>query len=82
MTIKPAMPADDVICREPTDEELAIFRRAARALDGLGRKGFHLYLANDTMNLMVGPSHDSLHQQAQERVRESVTICRSSGGDW
>lgn len=80
--IKPDMPKDNLLNREPTEAELKSFRRAAHALNKLGRAGFHIYLANDTLNLMVGPSHDSRHCPAQDRVREAVTVCRAGGGDW
>lgn len=69
--------------REPSAVEIRVFERAARALARLGRSGLHLYLANDTLNLMSGPSHDSDGCTAHpERVRASVSIPRSGGGDW
>lgn len=80
--LRPHMPEDDLLTREPTESELLSFRRAARALDKLGKAGFFIYLSNDTMNLMVGPSHDSRQNPMQERVRESITVCRAGGGDW
>lgn len=80
--LKPRAPEDDLLNREPTEAELQSFRRAARALHKLGKAGFHIYLANDTLNLMVGPSHDSNHCPAQDRVREAITVCRAGGGDW
>lgn len=80
--IKTHIPSDDFINREPTERELQSFRRAARALDKLGKEGFYVYLSNDTLNLMVGPSHDSRQCPAFDRVRESITICRAGGGDW
>ena len=68
--------------REPTLVEIAKFRRAARALADLGRSGLYLYLANDTLNLMAGPSHEGSGIAHPERVRFSVTIPRAGGGDW
>jgi hypothetical protein len=69
--------------REPTPQEIAKFKRACKALDELGKAGFHLYLANDTMNLMVGPSHDDRMLTAQQHlVRESHCISGAGGGDW
>lgn len=68
--------------REPTPQEIAKFKRACKALDELGRAGFHLYLANDTMNLMTGPSHSDRGRAQQENVSESAHICGAGGGDW
>lgn len=68
--------------REPTKQEIAKFKRACKALDELGRAGFHLYLANDTMHLMVAESHDSNLRPQQDAVRESQHICGAGGGDW
>jgi hypothetical protein len=68
--------------REPTPQEIAMFKRACKALDELGRAGFHLYLANDSMHLMVAASHDDNQRPQQDAIRESVIICGSGGGDW
>lgn len=70
--------------REPTEAEISQFRRAARALDKLGRAGLYVYLANDTLNLMTGPSHDGdMNGSArQERIRAEEHVTRSGGGDW
>lgn len=70
--------------REPTKAEVAKFKRACRALDELAREGFHIYLAEDTMHLMVGPSHSDGRCQApqQHNIRESVRIYGAGGGDW
>lgn len=70
------------IMREPTDSEIAAFERAARSLAKLGKAGFWIYLANDSLHLMVGPSHDDHQVQQQDRVRATVTIPQSGGGDW
>ena len=41
------------------------------------------YLACDTLNLMIGPSHEGSRGVAhQERVACSMTLVRSDGGDW
>lgn len=74
--------------REPTPAEIATFRRAAKALAKLGAAGVRLYLANDTLHLMTGPSHGNLDGSGidtsphPERIRASVLIRGSSGGDW
>lgn len=67
---------------EPTPADCAAFRRAARALARLGAKGLFLYLANDSLHLMSGPSHDDKQCSRQDRIRESVTIPHAGGGDW
>lgn len=72
----------DKIMREPTALEIWRFRDACKTLAKLGRKGFYIYLAMDSMHLMVGPSHDDRGQQHQERVRASEYIPRAGGGDW
>lgn len=68
--------------RDPTKAEIAKFKRACKALDELGRAGFYLYLANDGMNLMVGPSHDDNGNAQQDDVRAYAVITGSGGGDW
>lgn len=71
---------DDI--REPTDAERARFLRAATTLARLGRKGCWMYLAEDSLHLMSGPSHDGKQVPKQDRVRETVRIPRAGGGDW
>jgi hypothetical protein len=71
--------------RTYTPAEIAKFKRAAKALAELGRAGGYLYLANDTLHLMSGPSHDGSGWNSsarQDRVVASVTIPRMGGGDW
>jgi hypothetical protein len=68
--------------REPTQQEIAKFKRACKALDELGCAGFSLYLANDTMNLMVGPSHNDNGIAQRDNVRASAFITGAGGGDW
>lgn len=70
--------------REPTPKEIAKFKRACKALDELAREGFYLYLAEDTMHLMIGPSHSDGISQApqQQNIRESKRIYGAGGGDW
>lgn len=48
----------------------------------LSKAGFHLYLANDTMCLMSGPSHDEHQQPRQDRILDTETIPGAGGGDW
>jgi hypothetical protein len=68
--------------RDPTPQEIAKFKRATKALAELGNEGFHLYLANDSMNLMVGPSHDDAGHSQQNLIRAYAQIPNSGGGDW
>lgn len=68
--------------KEPTLDEIIEFKRAAKSLAKLGRAGLYLYLANNTLHLMAGPSHEGLGTAHPERVRESVLIPRADGGDW
>lgn len=68
--------------REPTDAERTSFRKAARALAKLGKAGLYIYLEDDTLNLMTGPSHSGGGSPHQERVRESVHVPRGGGGGW
>lgn len=68
--------------REPTPAERRAFLKAARMLAELGRAGLHIYLANDSLNLMAGPSHEGLGIPQPDRVRETVTIPMAGGGDW
>lgn len=68
--------------REPTEAEIKKFERAAKAMAKLGESGLYLYLANDTLNLMSGPSHDEKHKPCFGRVMASVRIPNAGGGDW
>jgi hypothetical protein len=68
--------------REPTKQEIAKFKRACKALDELGKAGFHIYLANDTMHMMVEDSHTYALRPNRHAIRESVHICGAGGGDW
>jgi hypothetical protein len=68
--------------REPTPQEIAKFKRACKALDELGRAGFSLYLANDSMHLMVGESHNERGNMQQEHTRATEHITGAGGGDW
>lgn len=72
----------DRIMREPNEQEIASFTKAAKALAKLGSRGFYLYLAEDTLHLMVGPSHDEKCVPRDERVRATVRIPQSGGGAW
>lgn len=66
---------------EPTDAQVRTFERAAKALADLGRAGLRIYLADDSLHLLAGPSHDN-SGACQHHIRASVTIPRSGGGDW
>lgn len=69
--------------REPTASELAAFRKAANALAKLGAAGLHIYLADDSLCLMAGPSHDDRTGRANlDLVRESVMLPGAGGGGW
>ena len=69
--------------RIPTKAETRAFRNACRALDKLGKAGWSLYLANDTMNLMDGQAHNLRGDHAyHDRVRDSYCIKGATGGDW
>lgn len=41
-----------------------------------------LYVANDTLCLMRGPSHDDQGHPRKESILETTTCLRISGGDW
>ena len=68
--------------RKPTVTEVADFHKACAILDGLGKKGFNLYLAMDSMNLMIGDSHDDNGRPLEENSTATHHIERSGGGDW
>lgn len=67
---------------EPNDLDIRAFKKAANTLARLGRKGLYIYLAMDTLYLMTGPSHDFKLRRCDDRVRASVNIPLSGGGDW
>lgn len=66
----------------PTKADRRSFISAAERLAKLGRKGLHIYLAEDTLNLLSGPSHDDSQTPRQDRVVEQVYIPGAGGGDW
>lgn len=68
--------------REPTPQEVARFKRACKALDELGKAGFYLYLANDTMNLMTDNPHDDNGMPNRDAVAAEYAIRGAGGGDW
>lgn len=70
--------------RKPTKEDLADFKKAGRLLIALSKRGFKIYLANDTMNLMGGPTHtsDASCRMLQDNVVADITIPGAGGGDW
>lgn len=68
--------------REPTPQEIAKFKRACKALDELGKEGFRLYLANDTLNLMTEAPHYDNGMPNRDAVHEEFSINGASGGDW
>lgn len=40
------------------------------------------YLANDSLHLLSGPSHDDNEKPRQERILATSTLFNSGGGDW
>jgi len=70
--------------REPTPAEIAKFRKAAKALAELGKAGLYIYLAEDNLHLMTGPSHDpgGKNSMRQDRIRATARIPLAGGGDW
>lgn len=64
------------------------FRRACKELNAIVKEaqkvypGANLYLAEDQLNLLRGPSHDARHQACQENVLDSVWLPGAGGGDW
>ena len=68
--------------REPTPAECREFLKIAHALAKLGRAGCRFYLADDTLHLMAGPSHDSSERAQYDNVRESLYIPGAGGGGW
>lgn len=58
-----------------------MFHSACEALCELAKRGLHVYLANDTMHLMLGPSHDD-GQPMRDNSAMSKIIPGSGGGDW
>lgn len=61
---------------------LSIENRMVKANKDILAMGFHIYLANDTVNIINGPSHGERERLIHESVMHSFTLSRSSGGDW
>ena len=61
---------------------IARFREATEILKELSAKGYSIYLANDSMHLMIGPTHDERGRPLQANSITSVIIPGSGGGDW
>lgn len=57
------------------------FRQAVELLRSLD-PGLSLYVANDTLCLMRGPSHDDRGRAQPENVIDSSSSLRISGGDF
>ena len=58
------------------------FMRACNMLRNVTEAGYQLYLANNTLHLMSGDSHDGSGRPRQDRIVESFLIPGSGGGDW
>lgn len=70
-----------------TKAQIAKFTRAAKALAELGQEGCIMYLANDSLHLLSGESHEKApgigkERERLDRVVASVRIPGSGGGDW
>lgn len=76
------MPASTPEMRKPTAAELKKFHAACEALNELGRAGFNLYLAMDSMHLMRGQSHNDSGERQEHMSAASHHIHNSGGGDW
>lgn len=68
--------------RNPTKTEILRFKEACAVLNDLGKIGFHLYVANDNLHLMTGPSHTDNGEPQQHLSKSRVTITNFGGGDW
>lgn len=59
------------------------FLKAANELAALAREGAVIYLANDTLCLLSGNSHEGRDLiPMYDRIVENVTVPGSGGGDW
>jgi hypothetical protein len=72
--------------RKYTKGEIEKFRKAAGMLAELAEDGAIIYLADDSLHLMTGVSHDDLpnggSKPRQDRSVAQVYIRRAGGGDW
>jgi len=57
------------------------FRAAVELLRSIDPK-FSIYVANTTMHLMKGPSHDDRWRPLQDNIVDTGYGVRISGGDW
>ncbi len=57
------------------------FRQAVELLRSIDPK-LSIYVANTTMHLMRGPSHDDRARPLRDNVLDSGFGVRISGGDW
>ena len=58
-----------------------LFHQAVELLRKLDPE-FSLYVANDTLCLMHGPSHDDSGHPRRDHIVASTSRLRISGGDW
>jgi hypothetical protein len=65
-----------------TKQDVRAFLRAVDELNALAERGLHIYLANDTLCLMSGPSHDARFRPQRGNVIMSAIVSGASGGDW
>ena len=66
----------------PTLAELRTFKRACAALRKLAKEGFYLYMEDDNLNLMDGPSHEGNGVPQHDRVIATEHLPRAGGGAW
>ena len=67
---------------EPTQAQIRDFLKAARILARLGKAGLYIYLDENDLNLLTGPSHEGPGHARQDRVRASHLIPLAGGGGW
>lgn len=71
-----------------SQRDIKEFERLALALASYARElrqrcpAANLYLAEDTLHLMEGPSHDERGRPQQQNSKASVWLSGAGGGDW
>lgn len=59
------------------------FEKACALLKELAEAGYHTYLAADSFNLMIGPSHDpTTSHPLKGNSIASISVRGAGGGDW
>jgi hypothetical protein len=68
--------------KKPTKKQIARFQSAAKKLAKLGEEGCMMFMAEDSLHLMKGETHDTDGRPLQENSVASERIPGADAGCW